>query len=163
MMERGRGGKESMATVILVGDYRTPLITVSASSSAATASSASSGSATASAAVRLTTATSAAAAASLSLLLLVHVLLVSAHLLHLVLHHVHHRFGDAEVLDGGSSHVHLGHLVEAFAVLGSEDDISEVNVHPSVARLKVAVVGFAIFQLDEHGVVLGSAEKREGK
>ena len=38
-------------------------------------------------------------------------------------------------------------------------DLTQVDVHPIVAGDKVAVVGLPILQLDQHGVVLRSAQQ----
>ena len=40
-------------------------------------------------------------------------------------------------------------------------DLSQVDVHPVVTGDKVAVVGLPILQLDQHWVVLRSAQQRK--
>ena len=70
---------------------------------------------------------------------------------------------DSEVLDGRASDVNFRHPPEPIAVSGRADDLPQVDVHPVVARHQVAVVRFAVLQLHQHRVVLGSAQQRQRK
>ena len=80
-----------------------------------------------------------------------------------------------EVLDVGSPDVALRHPPELVSVPACADhlwtreieatlglmstDLSQVDVHPVVTGDKVAVVGLPILQLDQHRVVLRSAQQ----
>ena len=55
--------------------------------------------------------------------------------------------------------VALGHPPELVAVPRGADHFPQVNVHPVVARDQVTVVGLAVFELDQHGVVLGRPQE----
>ena len=57
--------------------------------------------------------------------------------------------------------VALGHPPELVAVPRGADHFPQVNVHPVVARDQMAVVGFAVFELHQHWVVLGRPQERE--
>ena len=66
-----------------------------------------------------------------------------------------------QVLDVVAPNDEFGQLPEAVAVTRGADHIAEADVHPVVAADKVAVVGLAILELDEHRVPLRRSQERE--
>ena len=66
-----------------------------------------------------------------------------------------------QVLDVVAPNDEFGQLPEAVAVTRGADHVAEADVHPVVAADKVAVVGLAILQLDEHRVPLRCSQERE--
>ena len=66
-----------------------------------------------------------------------------------------------QVLDVVAPNDELGQLPEAVAVTRGADHVAEADVHPVVAADKVAVVGLAILELDEHRVPLRRSQERE--
>ena len=66
-----------------------------------------------------------------------------------------------QVLDVIAPNDEFGQLPEAVAVTRGADHIAEADVHPVVAADKVAVVGLAILELDEHRVPLRRSQERE--
>ena len=68
-----------------------------------------------------------------------------------------------EVLDRRPPDVALGHPPELVAVARGADHLPQVDVHPVVARDQVTVVGLAVLQLDQHGVVLGRPQEGQGQ
>lgn len=74
--------------------------------------------------------------------------------LSLLFHHVYDFVGYSEVLYRAAANVALGHPPELVAVSWRADHLSQVDVHPIVARYQVSVVRFSILQLYQHRVVL---------
>ena len=66
-----------------------------------------------------------------------------------------------QVLDVVAPNDEFGQLPEAVAVTRGADHVAEADVHPVVAADKVAVVGLAILELDEHRVPLRRSQERE--
>ena len=66
-----------------------------------------------------------------------------------------------QVLDVVAPNDEFGQLPEAVAVARGADHVAEADVHPIVAADKVAVVGLAILELDEHRVPLRRSQERE--
>jgi hypothetical protein len=62
-----------------------------------------------------------------------------------------------------SAHVALRQPEEFVAVGACLHDFFEGEVHVCVALDQVAVEGFAVLELDEHGVALGGCEEAEGE
>ena len=68
-----------------------------------------------------------------------------------------------EVLDRRPPDVALWHPPELVAVARGADHLSQVDVHPVVARDQVTVVGLAILELHQHGMVLGRPQEGQGQ
>ena len=66
-----------------------------------------------------------------------------------------------QVLDVIAPNDEFGQLPEAVAVTRGADHVAEADIHPVVAADKVAVVGLAILELDEHRVPLRRSQERE--
>lgn len=79
----------------------------------------------------------------------------------LLFHNIHNLVGDAEVFDVVAAHIAFRKTEELVAFGAGLHDFFEGQVHVGVALHQVAVEGFAIFQLDEHGVPLGGGEEAE--
>jgi hypothetical protein len=62
-----------------------------------------------------------------------------------------------------SAHITLRQSEEFVAVGTCLHDFFEGEVHVCVALHQVAVEGFAVLELDEHGVALGGCEEAEGE
>ena len=62
-----------------------------------------------------------------------------------------------------SAHVAFRQSEELVAVGTCLNDFFEGEVHVCVALDQVAVEGFAVLELDEHGVALGGCEEAEGE
>lgn len=79
------------------------------------------------------------------------------------MHHVDHFVGDAQVLDVHALDVHLGHAPEAVTILAGADHLAQIDVHPIVTAHQVAIVGFTILQLHQHGMILRCSKQRQGQ
>lgn len=69
--------------------------------------------------------------------------------------------GNAEIFDVVSAHVAFWQSEELVAFGTRLHDFFEGEVHVGVALDEVAVEGFAVLELDEHGVALRGGEKAE--
>jgi hypothetical protein len=71
-----------------------------------------------------------------------------------------HFFRHANKLNIVSSYVAVWNSPESVAVLGSQNSVSEADVHPSITLCEDSRVGFTRLELDEHRMVGSRLEQR---